>query len=118
MPKSLDPNCQVRIVLDSDQGKSPEPAFIFLAPTMRKESQLGTLYDRAIAAKDAKALFNVVNAELAETLVGWENMGNFEFGKHELGDIVSMAEALELARHLLSAGRLSSGEKKSSESEA
>lgn len=115
MPRSTDPLATVRITLDSDRDASPVPVFLFSPPTMRKERSLGNLFDRLVDVENPDAMFDLLNGELTDGLLGWENMG-VDFSPDSFGEVVNATEAIELARHLLSSGRLTSEEKKSSES--
>ena len=117
MPRSIDPDARVDIVLTTDKDKSPKPTFQFKTITVKEEEKLGRIYDAATGDEENE-LSNRVKEYLEPLLLGWSNMGEFEFGKHSLQDVVCFAEAMDLAGQLLESGRLSIDEKKRSESEA
>lgn len=117
MPRSTDPDARVDIVLTTDQDKTPKPTFHFKTITVAEEEKLGKIYDAAIGDTENE-LSNRVKEFLEPLLLGWSNMGKFEFGKDPLRSVVCFAEAMDLAGQLLESGRLSIEEKKRSESEA
>jgi hypothetical protein len=113
MPRAMNPDATVDIVLESDQGLENPPTFVFKAITVRDEEQIGQLYDRAIS-EEKNQLSELIIEYLQPLLRGFRNMGSWNFAEHTLADILCGTEAFELARLLLASGRLDYEEKKRS----
>ena len=111
MPRSLDPDATVTIVLETDKGKENPPGFIFKALTLGEEEKLGEIYDDLKENRD-KPISKSLQEYLEPYLQGWENMGPFVFGEKPLKDVVTGFEAFDLVEQLLSSSRLSYEEKK------
>lgn len=122
MPKLLDPESKIRLVLDGDVGKSPEPAFfsrpLSVASFRRTVECLQGVAENAADSKNAAAVFDF----LRERITGWENMidpetgERLQFSHEKLEEILALDEAVELVSKISAGGRLSTDERKKSES--
>lgn len=121
MPLSLEPGERNKIWLKSDADKPIESRPVFYAKflSMRGQRKLGEALDDfwAHMKKDATpATIEMRLVELlADSITGWENMGGLEFSRAAFVELLSVMEAMELVQCVLSGGRLSLDEKKSSE---
>lgn len=116
MPISLEPDKRFAIVLDSDMDKPKEsrPTFWAKSQTMRgHESVLETIEFMYKPEVTVAEVFKVVCDKLDEVIVGWENMGQFVFGQHKFGEVLTHLEALELLRKVGRNTHLEPEEKKS-----
>ncbi len=116
MPRSLHPNSNVSIVLDCDSEVEPKPTFIFRAPTMLDEEELGNAFD--LDNKNATTLTESIENAIHGCLIEVQNMGESVTAETPVGKYLSTSEGHELVSKLLASGRLNSEEKKSSESQA
>lgn len=116
MPISLEPDKRFAIVLDSDMEKPKEsrPTFWAKSQTMRgHESVLGAIDSMHAPEATVADCFNAVCAKLDEVIVGWENMGEFIFGKTSFREVLTHLEAMELLRKVGRNTHLEPEEKKS-----
>lgn len=121
MPVAIDPNARVRFVLESDKGKSPEPAFFVRPLTMRVWRKLADTTDEMLKATEGNVAANKLIEAIKIGLVGWEGIvdakGNdIPFDPDKLEDIIDVDEAKELLDAVQDAGRLAREDKKKSES--
>lgn len=111
MPKSLDPNFRIRMVLADDVGKSPEPAFFAKTLTLSGLSAVQSLR----GCKDPSALVDA----LMLCLTGWEHMTRdgvpLEFNRQNVADVLNIDEVVQIIEFVTSGGRLSVEERKKSE---
>lgn len=114
MPRFLEPNQKFPIVLDSDKDKPIEsrPTFFAKSLSMREQTKLGTQLDEAFGHATTDAIFGATCELLKEYLVGWKNMGSFEFGC-DVQEFLGHDEARELLRKVLANQHVTIEEKKS-----
>ncbi len=114
MPRSLEPGAKFPIVLDGDAKKpaSERPTFYARSLSMRQQEELSHEFDASFDKSTAAEIFDATCELLKKHLIGWENMGPFEFGKCELKDLLSSDEARELLRKILANQFLKPDEKK------
>ncbi len=109
MPMPYDPDAVLRIVLESDENKSPQPAFLYRHLSYRKWCQLEEL-QRRLAEMRAEDVLRKQMEFLEDGLAGWENITDpdtgqpLPFDKSRIADIVSMVEAQEILQKRLVAG--------------
>jgi hypothetical protein len=114
MPRFLEPNQKFSIVLDSDKDKPVEsrPTFFAKSLSMREQTKLGGELDQAWGLGTTEAIFEATCEMLKGYIVGWQNMGSFEFGC-DVQEFLSFDEAKELLRKVLANQHVTNEEKKS-----
>ncbi len=114
MPRFLEPNQKFPIVLDSDKDKPIDlrPTFFAKSLSMREQNKLGAQLDEAFAHKTTVAIFDATCELLKEHLVGWQNMGSYEFGC-DVQEFLGHDEAREILRKVLANQHVTPEEKKS-----
>lgn len=116
MPISLEPDKRFPVVLDCDKDKPKEsrPTFYVLSQTMRGHLQiLETLDKWSEDGVTPAALFEATCEQLTRIVAGWQHMGQYEFGKADLRDMLTYSEARELLRKCAYNSHLEQEEKKS-----
>lgn len=113
MPIFLEPDQSFPIVLDSDERKPIElrPTFFAKSLSMRGQLKLCQEYD-ASCSLAPDALFVETCRMLNEYLVGWKNMGPFEFGC-DVMEFLGSQEAREILRKVMANQHVPPQEKKS-----
>lgn len=102
MPIALEPNQSFDVVLPSDKDKPAEsrPTFIARTQSMRGQRQTLKAIDDSVDTKNEdlthELMFKIVLDELERVLVGWRNMGERDFSRDALEDVLSFREAREL----------------------
>lgn len=115
MPKSLDATKDFAIILDSDMQKPIEsrPTFYARAMTMRQQIDFSEAIDDAMQAQTTEELFDRNCELLSSKITRWTNMGEYEFGKTDLRDLLGFDEARELLRKVQANSHVTIEEKKS-----
>lgn len=115
MPASLEPNQKFAIVLDIDKDKPKEsrPTFFVRSLSMRDQQQLSVDMDACFEFDTTSQICDSTCELVKRYIVGWENMGQYEFGKADLQNFLSIQEARELLRKVLSNSHVQHEEKKS-----
>jgi hypothetical protein len=118
MPAFLEPNQKFPVVLDIDKDKPEElrPTFFVTSLSMREQERLSDGLDESIKKDTTKEIFQATCELLSKYLVGWKNMGQFEFGC-DVQEFLTHGEARELLRKILANQHVQPEEKKSSESQ-
>lgn len=116
MPRSLDPNSQITMVLacDVDKPKETQPRIFAKTPTLNQQRKLIALVD---SFKDGGQFSDKIDAILdtaASMLTGWENIP-FELSRETIGDVLSLEEIIEVLTFLVSASQPTADDKKKSE---
>ena len=103
MPLSIDPNATFRIVLDSDQGKDPEPAFIYRYLTGKEWRKLARLTEEMAQPSGITESLDKIYEAVLIGFHGWENITKFgkEFKDCTLEDLLSPAEAQEIIAKIM-----------------
>ena len=119
MPRPLDPSDTFDVVLASDVGRSPKPAFVFRAATGREWRRMAVALDNRPA--DVGQGVDEVFEAIRVTLVGWKNIADRDgqavaYEPANIDEVISFAEAVELLRGALNEGRLNPEDKKKSAS--
>ncbi len=112
MPLAIDPEKKLKIVLESDKGKKPEPYFEFKHSTKRQFDNLLEIIEKIDdAQKDDDLPFDNINELfklVSDRMTSWGNMINPSTGKpipyvqSELDSLITVAEAFELLYSLAS----------------
>jgi hypothetical protein len=125
MPLALEPGEKNIVWLDVDADKPIEtrPVFFILAQSMRGQMKFGKAYDDFIAGiKTTDEAASGMCELLASVVVGWKNMFKdgveIPYSQDAFLDILTLKESQELVQKVLGYSRVSSDEKKSSESQA
>ena len=101
MPLACDPTSTHRIVLKTDQGKSPEPAFLYRFLTYRQFIELSDFQD-GLKDRPADDSLRIQEVWLQRGLVGWEHITDPDTGQPmpfdaaRIMDVVGMFEAQEI----------------------
>jgi hypothetical protein len=116
MPISLEPDQRFSVVLDSDKDKPAEsrPTFFAKSQSMRGQKALADVLDRLTEDPDVtvEELFEDAVDALAKVLTGWKHMGNVEYSREALYDVLTYAEARELIRKVSYNQHITTDEKK------
>lgn len=116
MPRSLDPNSRITMVLacDVDKPRESQPRIFAKTPTLNQQRKLIALVD---SFKDGGNFADKIDAILdtaASMLTGWENIP-LEFSRDTIGDVLSLEEIVEVLSYLISASQPTADDKKKSE---
>ena len=113
MPRSLDPNSRLTMVLACDVDKTPQPKIFAKSPTLNQQRKLisvigslekGSLVEQFDAIIDAATMM----------LTGWENIP-LEFTRENIGEVLNLEEIVEVLTFLVSASTAAPEDKKKSE---
>lgn len=74
MPIALDPKAVFRVVLESDQGKDPRPAFLYRHLSASKIRQIEEVMRRLRADKAGPDTWPKIESVILAGLAGWENI--------------------------------------------
>lgn len=113
MPRSLDPNSKLTMVLACDVDKTPQPKIFAKAPTINQQRKLIGLIE-TLSGGDVKSQFDAIMDAAATCLTGWENIP-LEFSKENIGEVLSLEELVEVFSFLVTATVPSADDKKKSE---
>ena len=113
MPRSLDPNSKLTMVLACDVDKTPQPKIFAKAPTINQQRKLIALIE-TLNGGDVKSQFDAIMDAAATCLTGWENIP-LEFSKENIGEVLSLEELVEVFSFLVTATVPSADDKKKSE---
>lgn len=113
MPRSLDPNSKLTMVLACDVDKTPQPKIFAKSPTLNQQRKLVSL----LSSLDSGGLvekFDAILDAAAVCLTGWENIP-VEFSRESIGDVLSLEEIVEVLSFLVSSSTATVDDKKKSE---
>ena len=119
MPVFLEPDQSFPIVLDCDKDKPKEsqPTFLVKSQSMRGQREVLRVLDAATDAANesltVNEMFEITITMLCKVMVGWRNMGNHQFSREAIEDILSFNEARELLRKVAYNQAVQHEEKKS-----
>lgn len=115
MPAFLEPDQKFAVVLeiDKDKPKESRPTFFVKSLSMREQKRLSDDMDSALDCDTTDQICDATCSLVSRYLLGWVNMGPHEFGKSDLQDFLSIQEARELLRKVLSNSYVQHEEKKS-----
>lgn len=115
MPAFLEPDQKFAVALDIDKDKPKEsrPVFFVKSLSMREQKRLSDDMDLALDCDTTEAICEATCNLVNRYVVGWENMGPHKFGQSDLQDFLSIQEARELLRKVLSNSYVQHEEKKS-----
>lgn len=114
MPRSLDPNSRLTIVLACDVDKDPQPRIFATAPTLNQQRKLIGLLSSIGDGSPIQRMDAILDAA-AMCLKGWENIP-LEFSREAIGDVLNLEEITEVLAFLVSATVPTVDDKKKSES--
>lgn len=121
MPLFLEPGQKYPIVLDcdADKPKDVQPTFFAKSQSMRGQQAIGEVLDLWSDQPDIAIgeLFDATLNVLDGVVIGWSNMGDHEFSKEGMRNVLAFTEARELLRKVMYNQHVSADEKKSSESQ-
>ena len=123
MPRSLDPNSRLTIVLASDLDKpeDTQPRFFAMHLTANQQRKLAGSMERMQTAGTGDKIQAAIDAAMI-CLVGWENMTDpttgkpILFGPDTLGDVLSIEELTEVIGFVASVATATAEDKKKLES--
>jgi len=113
MPRSLDPNSKLTMVLACDVDKTPQPKIFAKSPTLNQQRKLVSLLTSLDNGGLAEKFDAIIDAA-AVCLTGWENIP-LEFSRDNIGEVLSLEEIIEVFSFLVSATVPSADDKKKSE---
>ncbi|MFM7012442.1 MAG: hypothetical protein ACKO0Z_24465 [Betaproteobacteria bacterium] len=113
MPRSLDPNARLTIVLACDVDKVPQPKIYAKMPTLNQQRKLIGLMG-SMQGSDVTAKVDAIIDAAMTCLSGWENIP-MEFNRDNIGEVLSLEELLEVFGFLVSATMPTADDKKKSE---
>jgi hypothetical protein len=114
MPRSLDPNSRLTMVLACDVDKTPQPKIFAKSPTLNQQRKLISV----IASLEKGSLveqFDAIIDAATMMLTGWENIP-LEFTRENIGEVLNLEEIVEVLTFLVSASTAAPEDKKKSES--
>lgn len=114
MPRSLDPNAVLKMVLACDVDKTPQPRIFAKHPTLNQQRKLIALLSNIDQSNMLEALDSIVDATVM-LITGWENIP-IEFSRDTIGDVLSLDEMVEVLNFLVASTRATPEDKKKSES--
>lgn len=117
MPLILHPNQTVEIVLDEHKNQPQPPVFLVRALNMQQQLELR----QRIESHETDGLFAAENPDLvallADYVIGWKNMGEWQFDRERLPEqlqaMMARRDGLELMWKILSMNTLTPEQKKS-----
>lgn len=115
MPRSLDPNSRLTMVLacDVDKPKESQPRIFAKSPTLNQQRKLVGLLATLKDNNPAEAMDAILDAaEMCMT--GWENIP-MEFSRESIGDVLSLEEIVEVISFLVNSSTATVDDKKKSE---
>ena len=113
MPRSLDPNSRLTMVLACDVDKTPQPKIFAKSPTLNQQRKLISV----IASLEKGSLveqFDAIIDAATMMLTGWENIP-LEFTRENIGEVLNLEEIVEVLTFLVSASTAAPEDKKKSE---
>ena len=120
MPRSLDPNSRLTLVLACDVDKVPQPRIFARNPTINQQRSLIAAMQSMSSGDPAKTMEAALDAAMV-CLLGWENMTEpetgmpIEFSREKIGDVLTIDELVEIFGVVTSASTPSVDDKKKSE---
>ncbi len=102
MPIATDPTQRIRIILEADKDKKPQPAFIYTPLTVRQFRIVSEVNDRLAGISDLNQMMDRITECVKIGLVDWENIQNpmdgtpVKFDVACLEDILTMPEMQEM----------------------
>ena len=113
MPRSLDPNARLTMVLACDVDTNPQPKIFAKAPTLNQQRKLIGLMG-SLQGTDLQSQIDAIIDTAAACLIGWENIP-LEFNRDNIGEVLSLEEMMEIFGFLVSATVPTADDKKKSE---
>jgi hypothetical protein len=115
MPRSLDPNAKLTLVLacDVDKPAATQPKIFASAPTLNQQRKLVGLLTSLEQGSIAEKFDAIIDAA-AICLTGWENIP-VEFSRDTIGDVLNLEEIVEVFHFLVAGSLPSPDDKKKSE---
>lgn len=113
MPRSLDPNSKITMVLACDVYKTPQPKIFAKSPTLNQARKLMGLMKSLEGGDVIEKVDAIIDAAMV-CLIGWENIP-VEFSRETIGDVLSLEEIVEVFAFLISSTGATPDDKKKSE---
>lgn len=116
MPLFLEPEQRFPIVLDSDKDKpaATRPTFYAKSQSMRSQRKLfeeiNSVFDWE--NKTTEQIFAESKETLFKNLLGWANMGGYEFSLESIEEVLSLQEVREILRKISTNQHVGPEEKK------
>lgn len=116
MPRSLDPESKLILVLDCDVDKPEEtqPRIFAKSPTLGTQRRLVKLLSQLGTGDISEKVDAIVDAVML-CLTGWENIP-LEFSREAVEDVLNLDEVVEVLSFLASQSTATAEDKKKSES--
>lgn len=124
MPRSLDPNSRITMVLacDVDKPADSQPRIFARTLTLNQQRRLmAAMRSMKDASGDADRIIDSALDAAEVCLIGWENMNDpatgdaIPFSRDAIGDVLSLEEMTEVFGAVLDSSKVDAGDKKKSE---
>lgn len=115
MPRSLDPNSRLTIVLacDVDKPTETQPKIFAKSPTLNQQRKLIRLLGEIDNVEVGDKVDAILDAAVS-CLTGWENIP-YEFNRENIGEVLNLEEIIEVLNFLVLATVPTASDKKKSE---
>lgn len=119
MPLVLEPGQEIEVWLDIDDDKPEDvrPVFIAKAQSVRGQRRIDHLVSAwskpEYFGEDIDKLYDEAIDLLCDLLVGWRNMGQWQFNRESIEDVLSYSEIRELIRKIQAGNTIRKDQKKS-----
>lgn len=115
MPRSLDPNARLVMVLacDVDKPQETQPRIFAKAPTLNQQRKLISTLSTLDSGNVLEQFDSIIDVA-ALLLTGWENIP-VEFSRDTIGDVLNLEEIVEVLTFLVSSTQPTAADKKKSE---
>lgn len=110
MPSLLKNTKPVEVILDCDKDDDKPATFLVKRLTFGESKNLAINLE-ALSKSSAEEIYSSVDELLNELVVGWENMGDKEFGKDKVTDFVNFTESIEMCHKILRASEVKDEQK-------
>lgn len=115
MPRSLDPNSVLTMVLacDVDKPHDVQPRIFAKTPTLNQQRKLISVLT-SLESGGVQEKFDAILDAAMLLLTGWENIP-IQFSRDAVGDVLSLDEVVEVLQFLVGSSRPTADDKKKSE---
>ena len=118
MPRALEPNRLISIVLSGDKDTDPTPTFYARALSVRAFTGIIDAFTAIKESKDAAQQLTLAMAQICKCIVDWDNMIDpdtgdpIPFSQDALSEVLDLMECLELMEALTKGAQLNADEEK------
>jgi len=118
MPRSLDPNSRLTMVLacDVDKPKETQPRIFAKMPNLNQQRKLISVIGILQSGGDVGEQFDAATDAAMMCLTGWENIP-LPFTRDNIGEVLCLEELMEVFSFLIGETKAEPDDKKKSESQ-